>query len=90
MSPPSSLSEVGDVINKFSSDKSIINTNNDNSATIKAVLDYLTSILIKIMSEARYCCSTNLTGDLLNSNTNNAGIIIIIISNIIIIIIIII
>ena len=88
MSPPSSLSEVGDVINKFSSDKSINNTSNDNSATVKAVLDYLTSILIKIMSEARYCCSLNLTGDLFNSNTNNAGIIIII-SNIVIIIIII-
>ena len=80
MNPPSSLSEVGDVINKFSSDESIVNNNTDSNKVIKAVLDYLTSILIKIMSEARYCCSANLTGDLFNSDTNDAGIIIIIIS----------
>ena len=80
MNPPSSLSEVGDVINKFSSDESIVKNNTDSNKAIKAVLDYLTSILIKIMSEARYCCSANLTGDLFNSDTNDAGIIIIIIS----------
>jgi len=80
LNPPSSLSEVGDVINKFSSDESIVNNNTDSNKVIKAVLDYLTSILIKIMSEARYCCSANLTGDLFNSDTNDAGIIIIIIS----------
>jgi hypothetical protein len=80
LNPPSSLSEIGDVINKFSSDESIVKNNTDSNKAINAVLDYLTSILIKIMSEARYCCSANLTGDLFNSDTNDAGIIIIIIS----------
>jgi len=66
LEPPQSFLEVNSVISKLISD----NPGNTN-INVKSVVDYLTSILIKSMSEARYCCSITLDTDGDISNSNN-------------------
>lgn len=66
LQPPQSFSEVNDVLNKLISD------NSGTSKNVKSVIDYMTSILIKSMSEAKYCCSATLVSDLFSNGDKSA------------------